>query len=138
MISQDVPKEVGLKGGKEMISVSTLLQQEEEEFEVVEFTLRSATGEEEIPTVAEGLVTEKFKIAESCLPEDIDRRLHPHLVDIEVPKLKIKQVSVLIGKDVSWVHVVLEVRKSNKPGSQRPVGLGHNRNYSWFTESKGT
>ena len=27
-------------------------------------------------------------------------------------------MSVLIGKDVSEAHVVLEVRKSNKPGSQ--------------------
>ena len=71
-----------------MIAVSTLLQQEEEEFEVVECILQTATREEEILTVAEVLVTEKFKIAERCLPEDIDRRSHPHLVDIEVPELK--------------------------------------------------
>jgi len=64
MISQDVAKELGLKGRKEVISVSTLLQQEAEEFEVVEFTLQSASGEGEILTVAEGLVTEKFKIAD--------------------------------------------------------------------------
>jgi len=40
MISQDVANELGLKGRKEVISVSTLLQQEEEKFEVVEFTLQ--------------------------------------------------------------------------------------------------
>jgi len=118
MISQDVTNELGLKGRKEVISVSTLLQQEEEEFEVVEFTLQSTSGEGEILTVVEGLVTEKFKIAERCLPEDIDRWSHPHLVDIEVPEMKIKKVSVLIGKDVSEAHEVLEVRKSNKPDSQ--------------------
>ena len=117
MISQDVANELGLKGPKEVISVSTLLQQEEEEFEVVEFTLQSASGEGEILTVAEGLVTERFKIAEMCLPEVIDRS-HPHLMDIEVPEVKIKKVSVLIGKDVSEAHEVLEVRKSSKPDSQ--------------------
>ena len=64
----DVAKELDLKGRKEVVSVSTLLQQEE--FEVVEFKLQSASGEGEVITVEEGLVTEK------CLPEDIDRRSH--------------------------------------------------------------
>ena len=72
----------------------------------------------EVITVEEGLVTEKFNIAEKCLPEDIDRRSHSHLVDIEVPAVKLKKVSVLIGKDVSKAHEVFEVRKSNKPDSQ--------------------
>ena len=108
----DVAKELDLKGRKEVVSVSTLLQQEDEEFEVVEFKLQSASGEGEVITVEEGLVTEK------CLPEDIDRRSHSHLVDIEVPAVKLKKVSVLIGKDVSKAHEVFEVRKSNKPDSQ--------------------
>ena len=46
-----------------MVSVSTLLQQEDEEFEVVEFKLQSASGEGEVITVEERLVTEKFNIA---------------------------------------------------------------------------
>jgi len=77
-----IAKELGLKGRKEVISVSILLQQEEEEFEVVELTLQSDSGDGERLTVAEGLVKKKFKIAERCLPEDIDRRSHPHLVDV--------------------------------------------------------
>ena len=118
MISSDVAKELDLKGRKEVVSVSTLLQQEDEEFEVVEFKLQSASGEGEVITVEEGLVTEKFNIAENCLPEDIDRRSHLHLVDIKIPKVKLKKVSVLIGNDVSKAHEVFEVRKSNKPDSQ--------------------
>ena len=39
MISSDVAYELGLKGRKEVVSVGTLLQQEDEEFEVVEFEL---------------------------------------------------------------------------------------------------
>ena len=39
MISCDVAKKLDLKGRKEVVSVSTLLQQEDEEFEVVEFKL---------------------------------------------------------------------------------------------------
>ena len=118
MISSDVAKELDLKGRKEVVSVSTLLEQEDEEFEVVEFKLPSASGEGEVITVEEGLVTEKFNIAEKCLPEDIDRRSHSHLVDIEIPAVKLRKVSVLIRKDVSKAHEVFEVRKSNKPDSQ--------------------
>ena len=117
-ISSDVANELGLKGQKEVVSVSTLLQQEDEEFEVVEFKLQSASGEGEVITVEEGLVSEKFNIAEKCLPEDIDRRSHPHLADIEIPEVKLRKVTVLIGKDVSEAHEVFEVRKSNKPDSQ--------------------
>ena len=53
MISSDVAKElhVGFKGQKEMVSVSTLLQQEDEEFEVVEFKLQSASGDEDVISV---------------------------------------------------------------------------------------
>ena len=53
MISSEVAKELDLKR-QEMVSVSTLLQQDEE-FEVVEFKLQSASGEGELNTV-EGLV----------------------------------------------------------------------------------
>ena len=124
MISSDVAKELGLKGRKEMVSVSTLLQREDEEFEVVEFQLQSASGEGEVITVEEGLVSEKFNIAEKCLPEDIDRSSHPHLVDIEIPEVKLKKVSVLIGKDVSEAHEVFEVRKSKRPDSQLQAQRG--------------
>ena len=51
----DVAKELDLKVRKEVVSVSTLLQQEDEEFEVVEFKLQSASGEGEVITVEEGL-----------------------------------------------------------------------------------
>ena len=123
MISSDVAKELDLKRRKEVVSVSTLLQKEDEEFGVVEFKLQSASGGEVI-TVEEGLVTEKFNIAEKCLLEDIDRRSHSHLVDIEIPVVKLKKVSVLIGEDVSKAHEVFEVRKSNKPDSQQQALRG--------------
>ena len=74
-----------------------------EEFEVVEFKLQSASGEEVI-TVEEGLVSEKFNIAEKCLPEDIVRRSHPHLAGIEIPEVQLRKMSVLIEKDVSGAH----------------------------------
>ena len=98
MISSDVAKELGLKGRKEVVSVSTLLQQEDKEFEVVEFKLQSVSGEGEVITVEEGLVSQKFNIAEKGLPEDIDRRSHSHLVDIEIPAVELRKVSVLIGR----------------------------------------
>ena len=123
MISSDVAKELDLKRRKEVVSVSTLLQKEDEEFGVVEFKLQSASGGEVI-TVEDGLVTEKFNIAEKCLLEDIDRRSHSHLVDIEIPVVKLKKVSVLIGEDVSKAHEVFEVRKSNKPDSQQQALRG--------------
>ena len=118
MISSEVTKELGTKGQEEMVSVSTLLQQEDEEFEVVEFKLQSVSGEGEVITVEEGIISEKFKIAEKCLPEDINRRSYPHLVDFEIPEVQLRKVMVLIGTDVSEAQEVCEVRKSNKPDSQ--------------------
>ena len=46
----------------------------------------------------EGLVSEKFNIAEKCLPEDIDRKSHPHLVDIEIADVKLRKVTVIIER----------------------------------------
>ena len=92
MISSNVAKELDLKGRKEVVSVSTLLQQEDEEFEVVQLKLQSASGQGEVITVEEGLVTDKINIAEKCLSEDTDRRLHSHLVDIEIPAVKLRKV----------------------------------------------
>ena len=107
-VSSDIAKELDLKGRKEVVSVSTPLQQEDEKFEVVEFKLQPASGEGEVITVEAGLVTEKFNIAEKCLPEDIDRKSHPHLVDIEIPAVKLRKVSVLIEKDVSKAMTFLK------------------------------
>ena len=107
-VSSDIAKELDLKGRKEVVSVSTPLQQEDEKFEVVEFKLQSASGEGEVITVEERLVTEKFNISEKCLPEDIDRKSHPHLVDIEIPAVKKRKVSVLIEKDVSKAMTFLK------------------------------
>ena len=92
MISSNVAKELDLKGRKEVVSVSTLLQQEDEESEVVQLKLQSASGQGEVITVEEGLVTDKINIAEKCLSEDTDRRLQSHLVDIEIPAVKLRKV----------------------------------------------
>ncbi|PFX14275.1 hypothetical protein AWC38_SpisGene21584 [Stylophora pistillata] len=118
MISSDVAYELDLKSRKEVVSVSTHLQKEDEDIEVIEFELQSAGREGEAITAEEGLVSEKFNIAEKCLPGDIDRRSHPHLTDIEIPDVKLRKVAVLIGKDINDAHEVFEVRKSDKPDSQ--------------------
>ena len=44
MISSELANELNLKGRKETILVNTLLQQESQEFEVVEFDLQSASS----------------------------------------------------------------------------------------------
>ena len=44
MMSSNVAKELDLKGQKEVVYASTLLQQEDEEFEVVQFKLQSTSG----------------------------------------------------------------------------------------------
>lgn len=100
------------------------MQREDEEFEVVEFKLQSTSGEGETLNVEEGLVQEKLNVKERCLPENIDRRSHLHLLDIDVPDVRIKKVSVLIGKDVGETHEVLKVRNSNGPGSQLQAQRG--------------
>ena len=118
MISKDIAKKLGLEGRKELISVSTLMEKTNEELEVVEFELQSASGIGEIITVEEGLVSEKFNIAEQCLPKDIDRTCHPHLKDIHIPEVELSKVTVLIGKDVDYAHEVFEVRRPSSPDSK--------------------
>ena len=63
MISSELADELNLKGRKEAILVNTLLQQESQEFEVVEFDLQSASSGGEKIKVKEGLVSKKFNIA---------------------------------------------------------------------------
>ena len=110
------PEELLLEGQKELVSVNTIMEKTEEEFEFVRFQLQSAKGVGEIIDVEEGLVSERFNISEKCLPKDIDTTCHQHLRDIEIPEVEVKKVSVLIGKDVDYAHDVLEERK---PGSCR-------------------
>ena len=94
------------------------MEKTNEEFEFVNFQLQSARDVGEIINVEEGLVSEKFNISERCLPKDIDRTCHPHLRDIEITEVEVKEVCVLIGKDVDYVHEVFEVRKPSSPDSQ--------------------
>jgi hypothetical protein len=101
MISSELAKELNLRGRKETILVNTLLQQESQEFEVVEFDLQHVSSEGEKIKVQEGLVSKKFNIAERCLPKDIDRNLYPNLANLDIPDVDLANVSVLIGKDVA-------------------------------------
>ena len=55
MISSKVAKELNLKGWTKMVSVSTLLQQQDGEFVVVAFKLQSANGEGEVSLSKTGL-----------------------------------------------------------------------------------
>ena len=111
VISSDIAKSLNLEGQKEHVSVSTLMGKTDEEFEIVQFQLQSASGEREILTVEEGLVSEKFNISEQHLPKNIDLTDHPHLKDIKIPEVELNRVSFLIGKDVDYAHEVFEVRK---------------------------
>ena len=117
VISSDIAKKLELKGQKEMISFSTLMEKSEEEIEIVEFQLQSANGVGDIVCVKEGIVSQKFNINEKFLPKNIDRLSHPHLRDINIPEVQIPKVSVLIGKDVDYAHEVFEVRKSSSTDS---------------------
>ncbi|KAK3734280.1 hypothetical protein QZH41_015132, partial [Actinostola sp. cb2023] len=123
VISADAAKQLQLRGRKETVYVSTLLERKEEELEVVKFVLQSATGDGEKITVEEGLISQKFNINES-LPENIDKNEHPHLADIVIPIVDIPRVSVVIGKDVDEAHEVLEVRLPTQPTSKLQGQLG--------------
>ena len=106
------------------MSVKTFVEKTSEHFQLVCFELQSATGTEEIIKVDEGLVSEKFNIPETCLPEDIDNSRYPHLKDIKIPEVQVKAVSVLIGKDVDYAHEVFEVRKPTSPDNRMKALLG--------------
>ena len=107
VISSDIAKSLNLEGQKEHVSVSTLMGKTDEEFEVVQFQLQSASGEREILTVEDGLISEKFNISEQYLPKHIDLTDHPHLKDIKIPEVEQNSVSILIEKDVDYEHEVI-------------------------------
>jgi len=81
IISKDIANILRLEGQKELVSVNTIMEKTEEEFEFVRFQLQSAKGVGKIIDVEEGLVSERFNILEKCLPKDIDRTCHQHLRD---------------------------------------------------------
>ena len=142
IISSDVANTLGLKGRRELVSVNTVMDKTNEEFQEVNFQLQSASGVGEIITVHEGLVSEKFNISERWLPRDFDTSLYPHLKDIRIPDVEIKKVSILIGKDVDYAHEVFKVRKPGTPHSQlkgleRPTRLGHYRDSPGSSHSQG-
>ena len=115
VISSDIAESLNLEGQQEHVSVSTLMGKTDEEFEVVQ--LQSASGEREILTVEEDLVS-KFNISEQYLPKDIDLIDYLHLKDIKIPEVELNRVSILIGKDVHYAHEVFEVRKPSTPDSK--------------------
>ena len=128
IISKDIANILCLEGQKELVSVNTIMEKTEQEFEFVRFQLQSTKGVGEIIDVEKGLVSERFNISEKCLPKDIDRTCHPHLRDIEIPEVDVKKVSALIGKDVDYAHDVVEERKpgpcrSQLKGVRGPLGL---------------
>ena len=130
VISAEVAGKLGLRGRPQTVSVSTLLQQKEEEFEMVDFKLQPVAEEGDEKTeiaVKDGLISHRFNINEKYLPESLDRSKHSHLADIEIPEVDFPRVSVLIGKDVEEAHEVLEVRKpvkttSTLQGLRGPLG----------------
>ena len=63
IISKDVANILCLEGQKELVSVNTIMEKREEEFEFVHFKLQSAKGVREIIDVEDGLVSERFNIS---------------------------------------------------------------------------
>ena len=120
IISKNIANSLGLKGPLQLVSVNTVVEKTSEHFQLVRFELQSATGTGEIIKVEEGLVSEKFNIPERCLPEDIDNSRYPHLKDIEIPEVQVKD----------YAHEMFEVRKPTSPdhrlkASQSPMGPTH-------------
>ena len=49
-----------------------------------------------------GAIVRKVQDTRQVSSEDIDNSRYPHLKDIEIPKVQVKAVSVLIGKEVDY------------------------------------
>ncbi|XP_050394219.1 uncharacterized protein LOC126812082 [Patella vulgata] len=114
----EISKPLGIRGRKSSVNVSTITQSNSEQFEIANFGIRSASDDGAVFEVKEGLITDKFNINEKVLPHNIDLSLHPHLKDLALPDVDVKKVTILIGKDMPELHDILEVRRSDKPGSK--------------------
>ena len=111
-------KKIELKGEKEIISFSTLMEKTKDEIEILELQLQSADCLGDIACVRKRIVSQKFSVNEKVFPKSINRSSLPHLKNIDILEGQIPKVSILIGKDVDYVQEVFEVRKSSSAANR--------------------
>ena len=112
-ISSEIAERLNIDGPAFPVAVTTVLGRQDRMFKEVSFVLQAAepTEGEPILNVKGGLVGD-LHVNEKVLPHEINYERYPHLSDISIPEVEIKQVSVIIGEDVRKAHIVKEVRVS--------------------------
>ncbi|KAK6168071.1 hypothetical protein SNE40_021970 [Patella caerulea] len=85
---------------------------------MVNFGIQSVSNDSKLYGV-EAIVSDSFNICEKYLPHDMNLQDYEHLADIKLPDVEIKEISILIGKDVDEVHDIYEFRKS--PNPEKPL-----------------
>ena len=113
IISSDIAERLNIDGPALPVAVTTVLGKQDRMFKEVSFALQAAKPAEGEPVlnVIGGLVGD-LDINEKVLPHEINYERYPHLADISIPEVEVKQVSVIIGEDVRKAHIVKEVRVS--------------------------
>ena len=81
VINADIAKQLNLRGQRETVTVSTLLEKNDEKVEVAEFLLQSVTGDGIKVVVKEILVSTIFNVNRT-LSENFDKFVHTHLASL--------------------------------------------------------
>lgn len=84
---------------------------EETEGQRLALATMKSTEDQAVLKVKGGLVGQ-LEINERILPHETDHEKYPHLADIRIPEVELKNVSLIIGEDVRKAHIVQDVRVS--------------------------
>ena len=105
IISSDIAERLNIDGPALPIAVTTVLGRQDCMFKEISFALQAAE-----PTEGEPVLNIKVRLVgdldinEKVLPHKINYERYPHLSDISIPGVEVKQVSVIIGEDVRKAH----------------------------------
>nr|XP_039265634.1 uncharacterized protein LOC120341224 [Styela clava] len=118
-------EELGLTGKQRTVEINTLGQRPVmHDGVVVNLTVASIDDAEEI-FIENVMSIDKIPVQPNPIPSEEELKLLPHLQELNLRKIKNKNVSLLIGTDCPYAHHVLEVRTGNKkqPFAQKsPLG----------------
>lgn len=128
LIDQQLADQLDIQGVPTEIQINTITNSHVPlESQRVKFTVTAADGCGEDIIVEGAYVLTSLNQSQRKLPENIDVSQHPHLRDLQFPKVDVPRVSVIIGSDVPSAHVQLEVRppedsKEGLFGFRHPLG----------------
>ena len=121
MITSNTADKLQLQGVPEKVNINTVIQRDQNlELCKVKFQISSASqGSPSFP-VYHALIVKSLNVLDRYCPNQLDLSPWPHFSGLQLPNtaIDVNEVSVLIGRDVPQVHMVLDYCWEGSPQSQ--------------------